>query len=66
MQGTLEWIKGNCNLIWNTLNNKAKKTLPTGIVEFLETGEEYAIENGKEIFLIVDNYLDKLIKKVIR
>ncbi len=63
MQETSESIKGNSNLIWNTLNNKAKKTLPTGIVEFLETGEEYAIENGKEIFLIVDNYLDKLIKK---
>ena len=64
MNNTELWLKTNCPLIWHTLNHKAKKSLPKGITDFLETGPQYAIEKGKQIFLIIEDHLKILVDKI--
>lgn len=64
MNNTQDWIRINCPLIWSTLNNRAKNSLPKGIIEFLETGAISETENGHNIFLIMEKYLNTLIGKI--
>lgn len=64
MNNTQDWIRINCPLIWSTLNNRAKNSLPKGIIEFLETGAISEIENGHNIFLIMEKYLNTFIGKI--
>lgn len=57
------WLEKSCPRIWSMLNNQAKIILPNGLREFIDTGSKNEIENGQNIFLIVEKYLDILISK---
>jgi len=58
------WLENECPLIWHILNHKAKSNIPKGINDFLNSGSESEIEDGKMIFSIIEKYLKTLTQKI--
>lgn len=61
-QGDLKvWIEGNFPKLWQLLNAKAKRRLPTGLIEYLGRGCPSEIEAGREHISSIERYLTDLV-----
>lgn len=65
MEEIISWISNNCPLIWSILNEQAKKSLPDGITEFLNSGSECEIHTGRFLFLEIEKNVNQLSQKII-
>ncbi len=52
------WIELNCSLIWSLLNQRARQTLPIGLIEYINRAPKGARSN----LLIIERYLTWLKK----
>jgi len=54
------WIESKCPLLWSLLNTKAKRTLPGGLIKYIDFGSPSEIETGRNNLMSLERYLTEL------
>ena len=57
----ITWLQCECPYVWSLLNKKAKRSLPLGIVEYLEKGSADERETGRHHLKIAEKHLLHLV-----
>lgn len=57
-----KWIRSYCPLFWSLLSERAQGSLPKGLVEYIDSGTQSEIEDGRNHLVAVENYLTDLKK----
>ncbi len=55
-----ELLRHNCPLLWELLNNRAKRILPKGLVDYIASGNPSNIKSGRSNLNIVEKHLKLL------
>jgi hypothetical protein len=64
MDNVKVWLENKCPLFGLILTSEAKDNMPRGVIEFLSSGYASEIERGKEIFLLLEKYLETSTQKI--
>ena len=57
------WLKEHCPIVFEMLNEKTKRKLPIGVLNFLDSGSNLEMEFGRYFFMLIEKYLILLISK---